>query len=175
MNHPQVSVMMRDQDEDMFNYMTKLKVKLGTLILCRGGDCQEEGKLFIPENMKNVLSDEKISFPNLPPLCACKWWSSDIPLIVVRSLCSSGTTVICKDEMIVKECLIYITGKRQLPECEGAGAERGTLKLECDLHPSLIPFFLKETEQLTPIQFTDTRDFNIRHAPVGTTTAALTS
>ena len=125
--------------------------------------------------MKNKLSDEKVSFPDLPPLCACKWWSSGIPLIVVRSLCSLGTTVICKDEMIVKECLIYITGKRQLPGCEGAGAERGTLKLECDLHPSLIHFFLKETEQLIPIQFTDTRDFNNRHAPVGTTTAALTS
>ena len=76
--------------------------------------------------------------------------------------------------MIVKECLIYITGKRQLPECEGAGAERGMLKLEYGLHPSLILFFLKETEQLIPIQFTDTRDFNM-HAPVGTTTAALTS
>ena len=167
--------MMRDQDEDMFNYMTKLKVKLETLVLWRWGDCEEEGKLFIPENMKNELSNEKISFPNLPPFCACKWWRSGILLMVIRSLCSLGTTVICKDEMIVKECLIYITGKRQLPECEGTGAERGRLKLECDLQPSLIPFFLKEMEQLIPIQFTGTRDFNIRHVPVGTTTAALTS
>ena len=77
--------------------------------------------------------------------------------------------------MIVKKCLICITGKRQLHECEGAGAERGILNLECDLSPSFILFFLKDTEQLIPIQFIDTSDFNIRHAPVGTTMATLTS
>ena len=36
MNHPQMSILMSNQDEDMLHFMTNLKVRQGTLIIVDG-------------------------------------------------------------------------------------------------------------------------------------------
>ena len=110
------------------------------------------------------------------------WWRTGCPGMLWFMKSQNQTRLsdwtelnVSKNLMIVKECLIPITDKRQLPEFGGVETERGKLNLEGYWGSSLILFFPAGCWTIIPIQFTDTWDFNIRHAAVGTVTAALTS
>ena len=48
MHHPQMSVMVSEQDKDTLNYMTNLKVRQGTLIIVEGRCMGREGETIYP-------------------------------------------------------------------------------------------------------------------------------
>lgn len=138
---------------------------------CEGEVTEEERKVFISENRKDQLSCKELFYPTSPPLCPGKCQNSSTPLIAARSHCPLETTSISKNAMFVKECLIHNSGKRVWR----GGARKEYIELGRWLRSFSHAHFPAGYWAFIPIQFTDTRHFNIRHAIAHTATTALTS
>ena len=170
-------VMMSNQDADMVHFITNLKVRQGKLMIVEGKWLGRERTWFIHENRKGQLFCKQVSHPgNHPPPHTLSWQVEEYrhPTHHCKITLSFRRNRYFQNEMIIKEYLINITGKRQLPGFGGQG-QKSVGWIEKQFRSfSHMPFPAGYwASHSTPVQWYP--GLNVRHTASGTTTAALTS